>query len=140
MAARRAFPEHACAIGRPGHQCKARKRRRRNRRPLYHASRRALSIAFQVVSGCHEFNQQEGRARARGDLRKTRSKTCLMRLECMVRKLRKSSALESPNLVAAARAVEFEDKPWSSPLAAEIYTRRDRDRRRAERIAKRGRL
>jgi hypothetical protein len=58
----------------------------------------------------------------------------------MVRKLRKSSALESPNLVAAARAVEFEDKPWSSPLAAEIYTRRDRDRRRAERIAKRGRL
>jgi hypothetical protein len=30
-------------------------------------------------------------------------------------------------------------EPWSSPLAAEIYAQRDRDRRKAERIAKRGR-
>jgi putative membrane protein len=29
-----AFPEHACAIGHPGDQCKARKRRRPNRRQL----------------------------------------------------------------------------------------------------------
>src|SRR5712691_1413180 len=92
MAACRAFPEHACAIGGPGHQCKAGKRRRRNRRPLHHARQRALSIAFQVISGRYEFDQQEGRARARVDLRKTRSKTCLT---CVAEKYTLTSALTS---------------------------------------------
>src|SRR5713101_3095788 len=88
MAACRSFPEHACAISRPGHQYKASKRRRRNRRALHHARERALSIAFQVVSGRDGFDPQEGRERARVPLRKTRSKTCLtvllkIRFKCL---------------------------------------------------------
>src|SRR5713226_10544437 len=77
MAACRSFPEHACTISRSGYQRKAGKRRRRNRRALHHARERALSIAFQVISGGYGFDQQEGREGALVHRRKTRSKTCL---------------------------------------------------------------
>src|SRR5262249_46370516 len=77
MAACRAFPGDACFVGRPCYQCKTRKRRRRDRRPLHHARQRALSNALQAVSSSYELDQQEGRERGRIALRKTRSKTSL---------------------------------------------------------------
>src|SRR5260370_37205899 len=74
MAACSAFPRQECAVSSSRRQCKAGKRRCRNRCALHHARQRALSNAFQVISGRYEFNQQEGRARALVHPRKTRSK------------------------------------------------------------------
>src|SRR5215469_7985658 len=64
MAACCALSRDANAIRRSCHQCKAGKRRSRDRCSLYHARKRTLSVALEVISGGHEFDQQEERAGA----------------------------------------------------------------------------